>query len=129
MHKQPHTAKKENIKLPKFPQKDITVVTGQHETDASDDHSSQQRLKLAAGLRDLADRVEQQPELMSRAADLMSQDFMDNRAPLPEVEPLFTNHLARHKCRSKLLYCLKCIWNVKRAAVYSLLGQVLWAYV
>ena len=43
------------------------------------------RLKLAAALRDLADRVEQQPDLMSRAADLMSEDFMDNRAPIPEV--------------------------------------------
>lgn len=59
------------------------AAAGQH-TD-SEDHSRQQRLKLAAGLRDLADRVEQQPELMSRAADLMSQDFMDNRAPPPQV--------------------------------------------
>lgn len=40
---------------------------------------------LAAGLRDLADKVEQQPELVSRAADLMSIDFMDSRAPPAEV--------------------------------------------
>ena len=63
-----------------------SAVAGRPATDAIDDHSRQQRLKLAAGLRDLADRVEQQPELMSRAADLMSQDFMDNRAPPPEVD-------------------------------------------
>lgn len=43
--------------------------------------------KLAAGLRELADKVEAQPELLSKAADLMSLDFMDNRAPPSEVSP------------------------------------------
>lgn len=46
------------------------------------------RTKLAAALRDLADRIEQQPDLMSKAADLMSEDFMDNRAPIPEVQDI-----------------------------------------
>lgn len=41
--------------------------------------------RLAAGLRDLADKVEQQPELVSRAADLMSMDFMNSRAPPAKV--------------------------------------------
>ena len=63
-----------------------------------DDQSRQVRQKVAAGLRDLAQRIEQQPELLSKAADLMSLDFMDNRAPPPEVSPImvishdFTNH-------------------------------------
>lgn len=73
-----------------------SAVAGQPATDPTDDHSRQQRLKLVAGLRDLADRLEQQPELMSRAADLMSQDFMDNRAPPPEVDPC-------------TMYCTACI--------------------
>ena len=45
--------------------------------------------ELAAGLRQLADRIEAQPEMISKAADLMSQDFMDNRAPPAEVRLLF----------------------------------------
>ena len=48
--------------------------------DASGKSLSQ---KLASGLRDFADRVDAQPELVSRAADLMSLDFMENRAPPP----------------------------------------------
>lgn len=43
---------------------------------------------LAAGLRMLADEVEGQPELLSRAADLMSMDFMNSRAPPAQVGPL-----------------------------------------
>ena len=41
--------------------------------------------QLAAGLRALADRVETQPELISKAADLMSVDFMSSRAPPVQV--------------------------------------------
>ncbi len=41
--------------------------------------------QLAAGLRELADKVEAQPDLISKAADLMSLDFVDNRAPPDEV--------------------------------------------
>ena len=41
--------------------------------------------RLAAGLRNLADLVEQQPELVSRAADLMSMDFTNSRAPPAKV--------------------------------------------
>lgn len=48
--------------------------------------------KLAAGLRELATKVEAQPELLSKAADLMSLDFMDNRAPPSEVR---THNLSR----------------------------------
>lgn len=71
----------------------------------SEDPSREQRSKLAAGLRDLADRIEQQPELMSRAADLMSQDFMDNCAPPPQVlhHVLWVMHLAWRGCRSQLV--------------------------
>lgn len=36
---------------------------------------------LAAGLRALADAVEASPELLSLAADAMSEDFMAARAP------------------------------------------------
>ena len=36
---------------------------------------------LAAGLRALADAVESQPELLSHAADAMSEDFMTARLP------------------------------------------------
>ena len=43
---------------------------------------------LAVGLRMLADEVEGQPELLSRAADLMSMDFMNSRAPPAEVTSL-----------------------------------------
>lgn len=42
---------------------------------------------MAEGLRDLADKIEQQPQLLSRAADLMSMDFMDSRAPPAAVRP------------------------------------------
>ena len=112
-----------------------SAVSGQPGTDADDDWRRQQRLKLAAGLRCLADQVEQQPQLISRAADLMSQDFMNNRAPPPEVNNLyhvmFTNHLARHKRPAavqvtavtsvrKLLYCLKCMFAVRRLLVSHL---------
>ncbi len=50
--------------------------------DASGQSLAQQ---VAAGLRELADKVEAQPELISKAADLMSLDFMDSRAPPSEV--------------------------------------------
>ncbi len=50
--------------------------------DASGQNLAQQ---VAAGLRELADKVEAQPELISKAADLMSLDFMDSRAPPSEV--------------------------------------------
>ncbi|KAA6418069.1 MAG: bifunctional lysine-specific demethylase and histidyl-hydroxylase NO66-like [Trebouxia sp. A1-2] len=52
--------------------------------DASGQSLAQQ---VAAGLRELADKVEAQPELISKAADLMSLDFMDSRAPPSEVTP------------------------------------------
>ena len=41
--------------------------------------------QVAAGLRELADKLEAQPELISKAADLISLDFMDSRAPPSEV--------------------------------------------
>ncbi|DBA73237.1 hypothetical protein WJX77_009828 [Trebouxia sp. C0004] len=41
--------------------------------------------QVAAGLRELADKVEAQPDLISKAADLMSLDFMDSRAPPSEA--------------------------------------------
>jgi len=50
--------------------------------DASGQSLAQQ---VAAGLRELADKVEAQPELISKASDLMSLDFMDSRAPPSEV--------------------------------------------
>ena len=118
-------SKREKTKRKKKPKKDTKVssaVTGQFEADGSDDQPCQQRLKLAAGLRHLADRLEQQPELLSRAADLMSQDFMDNRAPQPEVasytmccSPVF---YAWHQCRSQLL--LMCLNHL---IVYSANGS------
>ena len=67
------------------------------------DQSRQVRQKLAAGLRDLAARIEQEPELLSKAADLMSLDFMDNRAPPSEVSHKLLSHLGfvlsiKHSC-------------------------------
>ncbi|KAL0045819.1 hypothetical protein WJX82_005646 [Trebouxia sp. C0006] len=50
--------------------------------DASGQSLAQQ---VAAGLRELADKVEAQPELISKASDLMSLDFMDSRAPPSEA--------------------------------------------
>lgn len=75
----------DNPQSPKTQTNTPTMPAAAAGQDNSEAHSREQRSKLAAGLRDLADRLEQQPELMSRAADLMSQDFMDNRAPPPQV--------------------------------------------
>lgn len=54
-----------------MPQADATSQKASQDTAAA----------LAAALRALADAVEAQPELLSLAADAMSEDFMAARAP------------------------------------------------
>ncbi len=73
--------------------RDLRIRPAAPATPPQGDDASGQSLtqQVAAGLRELADKVEAQPELISKAADLMSLDFMDSRAPPSEVRPANVN--------------------------------------
>ena len=74
--------------------RDLTKCPAAPDTPPQCDASGQSLAQqVAAGLRELADKVEAQPDLVSKAADLMALDFMDSRAPPSEVRTANINIL------------------------------------